>query len=247
MARTLLYDLSVRIRLSDVEKPTLMSRNGFQDAKREQDSILSLAERHTLRWIAARLPSYIHSDHLTSLGFLAMLVAGGAYARSQSNSLFLHAVNVCLFLNWLGDSLDGTLARYRNRLRPRYGFYVDHILDTFSMAALFGGLALSGYMSPRIVACVLIAYFMLCINVYLSTYTLGTFKISFGRFSPTELRLLLGIGNLVLLYKPSIHLVGGSHLLFDIGGVIAATLMVGILIASTARNIHVLYNEERLS
>jgi hypothetical protein len=124
---------------------------------------------------------------------------------------------------------------------------VDHILDTFSMSFLFGGLALSGYMSPQIVALVLIAYFMLCINVYLATYTMGTFRISFGKFSPTELRLLLGIGNLALLYKPTVHILGRSHLLFDIGGAIAAVVMAGILIASTARNIRVLYHAERLS
>jgi len=124
---------------------------------------------------------------------------------------------------------------------------VDHILDTFSMAFLFGGLALSGYMSPKIVAWVLIAYFMLCINIYLATYTLGTFRISFGKFSPTELRVLLGVGNLVLLSKPSVQILGSSYLLFDVGGVIATVLLVGILITSTARNIQVLYNAERLS
>ena len=224
-----------------------MSQPSFQDAQREQNGILASAERQALRWMAARLPAWVHSDHLTSLGLLAMLAAGVAYACSRSNSLFLHAVNVCLVLNWFGDSLDGTLARYRNRLRPRYGFYVDHILDTFSMSFLFGGLALSGYMSPEIVAFVLIAYFMLCINVYLATYTLGTFRISFGKFSPTELRLLLAVGNLALLYRPTVHILGGKYLLFDIGGAIAAVLMVGILVASTARNIQVLYNAERLS
>ncbi|MCI0423662.1 MAG: CDP-alcohol phosphatidyltransferase family protein [Acidobacteria bacterium] len=224
-----------------------MSPLSFQDARREQNGILAEAERQALHWMAARLPGRIHSDHLTSLGLLAMLAAGAAYACSQASSVFLHVVNFCLFLNWVGDSLDGTLARYRNRLRPRYGFYVDHILDTFSMSFLFGGLALSGYMSPQVVALVLIAYFMLCINVYLATYTLGTFKISFGKFSPTELRLLLGIGNVVLFYRPTVHVLGRNYLLFDIGGVIAAALMAGILITSTARNIQVLYNAERLS
>ena len=224
-----------------------MSQPSFQDAKREQNGILASAERQALQWMAARLPTFIHSDHLTSLGLVAMLAAGAAYACSGSNNLFLHVVNLCLLLNWVGDSLDGTLARYRNRLRPRYGFYVDHILDTFSMSFLFGGLALSGYMSPQIVALVLIAYFMLCINVYLATYTLGTFRISFGKFSPTELRLLLGVGNLALLYKPTVQIVGRSYLLFDIGGLIAAVLLVWILITSTVRNIQVLYNAERLS
>jgi phosphatidylglycerophosphate synthase len=224
-----------------------MSQPSFQDAKREQNGILAAAESQALSWMARQLPASVHSDHLTGLGLSAMLAAGVAYACSESSPLFLHAVNLCLLLNWVGDSLDGTLARYRNRLRPRYGFYVDHILDTFSMSFLFGGLALSGYMSPKVVAFVLIAYFMLCINVYLATYTLGTFRISFGKFSPTELRLLLAVGNLALFFNPTVHILGGKYLLFDIGGTIAAVLMVGILVVSTARNIQVLYNAERLS
>jgi phosphatidylglycerophosphate synthase len=224
-----------------------MSQPTFRDAKREQNGILASVECQMLKWMASRLPAWIHSDHLTGLGILAMLAAGVAYAGSRHNDWLLHAVNLCLLLNWVGDSLDGTLARFRNRLRPRYGFYVDHILDTFSMSFLFGGLALSGYMSFQIVALVLISYFMLCINVYLATHTLGVFRISFGKFSPTELRLLLAFGNLVLLFKPTIRILGNSYLLFDIGGLIAAVLMMGILITSTIRNIHVLYNAERLS
>jgi phosphatidylglycerophosphate synthase len=224
-----------------------MSQPTFHDATREQNGILASVERQILKWMASRLPAWVHSDHLTGLGILAMLAAGAAYACSRHNHWLLHAVNLCLLLNWVGDSLDGTLARFRNRLRPRYGFYVDHILDTFSMSFLFGGLALSGYMSFQIVALVLISYFMLCINVYLATHTLGVFRISFGKFSPTELRLLLAFGNLVLLFKPTIRILGKSYLLFDIGGLIAAVLMLGILITSTVRNIHILYNAERLS
>jgi hypothetical protein len=153
-------------------------------------------------------------------------------------------VNLCLLLNWWRQ-FDERWHATGNRLRPRYGFYVDHILDTFSMSSSSVA-GLSGYMSPEIVA-LCIAYFMLCINVYLRNLHSGTFRISFGKFSPTELRLLLAVGNLALLYKPTVHILGGNYLLFDIGGVIAAVLMVGILIASTARNIQVLYNAERLS
>lgn len=223
-----------------------MAQLGFSDARREQNSILAQWEGRVLRWMAGQLPGRVNSDHLTALGVLAMLGAGTSYFLSRTDSGYLHLVNLCLFLNWAGDSLDGTLARHRNRLRPRYGFYVDHILDTFSMSFLFGGLALSGFMSPQVAGFLLIAYFMLCINVYLATYTLGTFKISFGSFSPTELRLLLAAGNLVLFHLPTVRLLGKTWLLFDVGGTVAALLMVGILITSTARNIHTLYNADRL-
>lgn len=218
----------------------------FKNPKRQQDGILARGEARALHWMAARVPDWINSDHLTGLGFLAMVAAGVAYGFSRHNPLLLHAVNLCLVLNWLGDSLDGTLARYRNRTRPRYGFYVDHILDTFSMFFLISGLALSGYMSRSVAGLVLVSYFMLCINVYLATHVTGTFKISFWKLSPTELRLLLIVGNCVLLFDPAVGLLEGRYRLFDVSGIVACGLMAVILITSTIKNIQVLYNAERL-
>jgi archaetidylinositol phosphate synthase len=119
-----------------------------------------------------------------------------------------------LALNWLGDSLDGTLARVRNRQRPRYGFYVDHIVDAFGTLFLLSGLALSGYMSKSIAAALLTAYLMLSIEVYLATYTIGTFHLSFWKFSPTELRILLAIGNIALLYCPIVQIAGSTYRLY---------------------------------
>ena len=218
----------------------------FVDAAREQSSLLAKAERRALNWLVQRMPSKVSSDHLTLMGFLALFLAGMFYYFSKSNPAFLHLVNACLTINWLGDSLDGTLARYRNKQRPRYGFYVDHIIDTFGTLFLFSGLALSSYMSQEVAFALLIAYFMLAINVYLATYTLGQFKLSFGKLSPTELRLLLGIGNIALLYHPRIHLLGQSYLLYDIGGMISIGVMVCVLVASTIRNTKALYELERI-
>src|SRR5438445_5172499 len=171
----------------------------FSDAKREQTSILAPLERAALRALARRMPGWVNSDHLSVLGFAAMFLAGVCYALSKQNPLTLHAVNVFIFLNWFGDSLDGTLARYRNRQRPRYGFYVDHIIDTFGALFLLFGIALSGYMSERIAAAVLISYFMLAINSYLAAYSIGVFKISQWKLGPTELRLLMVVGNIFLI------------------------------------------------
>src|SRR5207244_8282203 len=127
----------------------------FRDATREQTSILAPLERVALRELARRMPAWVNSDHLSILGLLGMLMAGVCYAASKQNPLMLHLVNVFIFLNWFGDSLDGTLARYRDRQRPRYGFYVDHIIDTFSIFFLLCGMTLSGYISHRVGAAVL--------------------------------------------------------------------------------------------
>ena len=218
----------------------------FEDAAREQLGLLASAERRALYWLAHRTPPWLNSDHLTLIGFTAMFFAGLFYYFSRWNSLFLLVVNAWLTVNWLGDSLDGTLARYRKKLRPRYGFYVDHMVDTWGALFLICGLALSNYMSEKVAYATLIVFFMLSINVYLATYTLGKFKISFGKLSPTELRLALVIGNLVLLYRPSIRVLGQTYLLFDVGGIVSIGVMSVVLVSSAIHNTRTLYRLERI-
>ena len=218
----------------------------FQDARREQTSILAPLERAALRAMASRMPRWVNSDHLSLLGLVAMFLAGVCYAASRQNPLTLHLVNLFIFLNWFGDSLDGTLARYRNRQRPRYGFYVDHIIDTFGALFFIFGLALSGFMSERVAAALLIVFLMLAINSYLAAYALGIFKISQWKLGPTEMRLVLIIGNLFLLHSSHTHLFGRRFLLFDVGGVVSIIAMASMLVFSSIKNTHALYQLERL-
>ena len=223
-----------------------MKKNGFQDAKREQTSVLAPLERVALRELARRMPQWVNSDHLSLLGLVSMLLAGACYAASGQNPLMLHLVNLFIFLNWFGDSLDGTLARYRDRQRPRYGFYVDHIIDTFGAMFLILGLTLSGYMTERVAAAVLIVFFMLAINSYLAAYALGIFKISQWKMGPTEMRLILIIGNIYLVHSSHVHLFGHRFLLFDVGGMVSIIGMASILVFSSIKNTYTLYDLERL-
>jgi phosphatidylglycerophosphate synthase len=223
-----------------------MEKTAFKDAARAQMSLLAPLEKPTLIWLARRMPAWVNSDHLTLLGFAAMFLAGAGYALARFDRRVLLVVVAALFLNWLGDSLDGTLARVRNRLRPRYGFYVDHITDAFGSFFLLFGLGLSGYMSWPVALGLTIVYFMLSIEVYLATYTLGTFHLSFWKFSPTELRLLLMIGNLALFFRPVVRLFGEQYLLFDVGGVVGIAGMSLMLIVSAVRHTRSLYLAERL-
>ena len=218
----------------------------FREAKRIQQSFLARAEKRTLVWLAARTPAPINSDHLTLLSLLAMAGAAAGYWWSRNNHAGLIVATFCLALNWLGDSLDGTLARFRNCPRPRYGFYVDHIVDTFGALFLFGGLALSGYMSSWAALGLLIAYFMLSIEIYLASYTLGDFKISYFKMGPTELRLLLATGNLALLWKSTVHLAGRSFKLCDVGATIGIFGMFLVLLISVIQHTIRLYRREPL-
>jgi len=223
-----------------------MATATFQDAERKQLSMLASVEKKTLIWLAHRLPSWVNSDHLTLLGFVSMFAAGLLYWAASVEKLALLGVIAALAVNWFGDSLDGTLARVRNRLRPRYGFYVDHITDAIGTFFLMGGLALSGYMNPFIAMGLMIAYFLLSIEVYLTTYTIGKFHLSFWSFGPTELRLLLCVGNIALFCRPVVKLFGHEMLLFDVGGTVGICGMAAMLIWASIRHTIQLYNSERL-
>ncbi len=218
----------------------------FPHMLRVQESWVAVGEKRALLWLAARTPDSIGPDHLTVFGLAAQIGAGVCYALSAWNRYALLGAIACLAFNWLGDSLDGTLARVRQRQRPRYGFYVDHMVDSFGALALMGGLALSGFMHPAIAIGLLIAFLMLSIQSYLATHALGEFRISFWCFGPTELRILLAVGNLALFWKPAVHLFGSGYRLFDIGGAIGLIGMGLMVVVFTLQNTIRLYREERI-
>lgn len=228
--------------MQDQRKP------GFKDAVRDQSSLLAPLEKPTLIWLAHRMPAWVNSDHLTLLGFVSLSAAGLCYAAARWDRRWLLVVIPLLVLNWFGDSLDGTLARVRNRQRPRYGFYVDHITDAFGTSILIGGLAASTYMNPYLGLTLLILYLLLSIQTYLATYVFGTFQLSFGKFSPTELRIVLCIGSIALMYRPWVKLFGsGPWRLYDVGGLVAVVLMGVLVVAASVQNVARLYREERIS
>lgn len=218
----------------------------FKNARRVQNTIVTGLEKKALRGLAKRMPLWVNSDHLTAVGFAAQFLVGVSYVLARYDARWLWAACGFLFLNWFGDSLDGTLARYRDRQRPRYGFYVDHVIDSFGAVFLCGGLAFSGYMSPVVAMALLTGFLMLSIESYLTAYCLGEFYLGHFLLGPTEIRLFLGVGNVALLYKAHVHFMKSVYLLFDIGGVVACVGMAGMLVVSAIRHTAVLYNEERL-
>jgi phosphatidylglycerophosphate synthase len=218
----------------------------FKNATRLQNSFTAATERKALLWLAARIPSFINSDHLTLLGFVAMFLAGCGYALARWTPWGLLLATLFLALNWFGDSLDGTLARVRNRQRPRYGFYVDHMIDSFGALFLMSGLAVSGYIDWRIATGLLVAFLLLSIESYLASYTLGIFRLSFAKFGPTEIRLLLGIANAILFFLPSARIPGWSHRFLDIGGAIAIVAMTAMAIFAAVTHTLSLYRQETL-
>lgn len=214
--------------------------------KRIHNSILFNPELRALRWMAQRLPRAIGPDHLTALALGSMFLTGLSYFFSSRAPIFLFAASFWLVVNWFGDSLDGTVARVRNQQRPRYGYYVDHICDAFGALFLFAGLASSGIMSERVGLALLIAYFLIAINSYLAACSIGEFRVSFWRFGPTELRLLLIAGNTAAFFNPTVRLFGQEWLFFDVGGLIGAAGITLVTLVSAIQTTKRLYAMERV-
>jgi archaetidylinositol phosphate synthase len=219
--------ISVRVAPPGVTPP------GSPAPVRVHGALTAAAERRLLQALAQRAPAFLTSDQLTCLGLLGQLGAGAAYAAAHRHPWALWLVNLGVVLNWLGDSLDGTLARVRNRQRPRYGFYVDHVTDVFGASALLAGLAASGLVHGAVAAAMLVGFLLLAAESYLAAYTLHRFALSQGPFGPTELRLLLLAGNAAVVRHPAVHILGHRVLLFDLGGGIGAAGMV-CLVAGVA-------------
>ena len=214
--------------------------------EREYGSILSIPEKKVLLWLAKRMPACVNSDHLTLLGLFSMFAAGGCFWLARWNRYALFAVIAALVLNWFGDSLDGTVARVRNRQRPRYGYYVDHVIDLIGTAALLLGMALSGFMTPLIAAALLSAYLIVAAETFLATYARQVFNLSRFGFGPTELRIVLSIGAIRLFINPWVHLGGRQFLLFDVGGAIASAGLLAAFLYSAVGNTYRLYKDEPL-
>jgi len=203
---------------------------------REHRSVLAAVEKRLLIRIAERIPLPIHSDHLTSLALGAMALAGAAFAAARWDRRALWIVVFALTLNWFGDSLDGTLARVRRSERPRYGFYVDHVLDIVGATLLFAGMACSTLMHPGIALGLLTAYLLVSGEVFLATAVRGVFRMSFAGVGPTELRILLAVGAIALLRDPHVGLGPFTVRLFDFGGLIGICALAAVFAVSVVRN-----------
>src|ERR1051325_6579060 len=169
------------------------------DHIREQRSLLADREAKLLIWLARRMPQQVTSDALSLVGLLSMLAAAASFVAIRHTPWGAVALVAALAANWFGDSLDGTLARVRNQQRPRYGYYVDHVIDVAGTAVLLLGIAVSGAMNPAIAMALLAAYLLVSAESYLATHAVGVFRISFAGFGPTELRIVLAIGGVALV------------------------------------------------
>jgi phosphatidylglycerophosphate synthase len=202
---------------------------------REKKFLLAVPEARVLEWIARRLPGWVKPDHLTGLGVAASIAIAAAYVLSNGDKTWLWAASALLVVHWMGDSLDGTLARVRRSERPRYGYYLDHLVDAFATAAIGIGLGLSPYMLLAVGLAIVVAYLILSINTYLETQAFGVFTLGYGRLGPTEARLALIALNTALALGVGIEVLDVG--LLDAAGIGIAAAMIIALIARAGRNL----------
>ena len=216
------------------------------DHIREHRSLLASAEKRLLVHIARRLPLWLTSDHLTLLGLGSLGAAGLAFSAIPDTPWGAPCLALTLAANWFGDSLDGTVARVRAQQRPRYGYYVDHVIDLAGTAALFAGIGASGLMQPSIALALLAAYLLVSAETYLATHTVGVFRLSFAGVGPTELRILIAVGGFYVAAHPWVEIAGARVRLLDVSGLVAVAGLTLVFVVSAIRNARALYLAEPL-
>ncbi|MFL5895227.1 MAG: CDP-alcohol phosphatidyltransferase family protein [Thermoleophilaceae bacterium] len=223
-----------------------MTSTAAVESTREPNFLLARHEKRLLVAIARRLPRWILPNDLTALGVVAAVAICIAYQATNLGSGWLWVASGLLVVHWLGDSLDGTLARVRGIERPRYGYYLDHLVDAISTACIGIGLGLSPFMLLSTGALIVVAYLMLSINVYLESQAFGRFSIGYGKVGPTEVRvLLIALNTALALGAPlGFHLAGIEMTAFDVAGLAIAAVMVALLGARAVANLRALKVEE---
>jgi archaetidylinositol phosphate synthase len=216
------------------------------EAEREPNFLLAGAERRFLPWVAQRLPRRVLPDDMTALGVAAALGVCAAYQLSNDGKGWLWVASALLVVQWLGDSLDGTLARVRGIQRPKYGYYLDHLVDAIATAAIGIGLGLSPFMLLSVGTLVVVAYLILSINVYLESYALGRFSLGYGYLGPTEIRLILIALNtaLALGWGLDFRIVELDVTVLDVVGLGIAGVMIALLTTRAFKNLRELAREE---
>ncbi len=215
--------------------PKVKKGHAVEQHSRVNRILLGPLERPALKWLAEHMPGWMTPDILTGIGFAGAVLIAVSYYLTNYNPAFLWLASFGFVVNWFGDSLDGTLARFRHIERPRYGFFLDHTLDSASETIIFIGLGLSPYVNLNLAFLALVGYLLLSIFVFISTYVSGEFKISYGRFGPTEIRAVAILANTLIFFmgNPVVHLFNWSVQLYDLLLGFITVVLYSIFIVST--------------
>lgn len=212
----------------------------IKEHTRINDILLGPLERPALHWLAAHMPAWVTPDICTIVGTLGAVLTLVSYGLSNINANYLWLASLGFFINWFGDSLDGTLARYRHIERPRYGYYIDHTIDVVCQVMIFLGLGLTPYISFNVACLALISYLLLSVLVYIRTYVVGEFKISYGKLGPTESRAIAVLLNVAMFFfgMQTIVFFQANISLYDLFVAGVALLLMGFFVRTALQEAH---------
>lgn len=217
----------------------------MKPVQRIQKNMLAIAERRLLNWLCARLPNWIMPDHLTAIGFVGSLLVSAGYALSSWHPAWLFVSVVAFFINWFGDSLDGSLARFRKTERPGYGYMVDHSTDSLANALLGVGLGCSPYIRMDVALFAIIGYLLMSIHTFIAAKVMGEFRLSYMAGGPTELRIMLIIMSLTMFaLGPKASFLPGFTV-FDIFAFTVGLVLMLLFIVQTVGAARVLAAQEK--
>ena len=207
----------------------------IRPVQRIQRNILAAGERRLLTWLASRMPPSITPDRLTSIGFTGAALVATGYALSYFNIYWLWLSVVAYFINWFGDSLDGSLARFRKIERPKFGYFIDHSTDALGNMLIMIGLGLSPFLRMDVALFGLGAYLLLSIHTFVAARVVDEFRLSYVAAGPTELRLVLIAMTLSMFATGPGYVFGIDLSPFDIfiGGL--GAILVLLFVVQTAR------------
>lgn len=207
---------------------------------RIQQNLTARAERRVLDWLCARLPLWVTPDRLTALGFAGAVLVACGFGLSNFGRDWLWLALLGFVLNWFGDSLDGSIARFRKIERPDYGYFIDHSLDALANTLLVLGLGLSPYLRMDTALFGLVGYLLLSVHTFISARIFGVFQLSYLGGGPTEMRLaLMVMTGVMYVVGPETSVIWPVGNLafspFDVFVCVLGTFLGGIFIFHTAR------------
>jgi archaetidylinositol phosphate synthase len=207
---------------------------------RIQQNMLAQGERRLLNWFCPRIPLWLTPDRLTMIGFLGSLLCSVAYVLSNQSSAWLWLVIPGYLINWFGDSLDGSIARYRKIERPRYGYFIDHSADALSTSILLAAIGMTPHMRLDIAFYALAGYMLLSCHAFIAANVADEFRLSYAAAGPTELRIMLIVMTLLMIGDDPPPVAWNGLTWFDLFGLLIATILVGLFIVQTASTARIL-------
>ncbi|MGE4410391.1 MAG: CDP-alcohol phosphatidyltransferase family protein [Sphingobium sp.] len=221
---------------------TSLHHNEAKKIERIQQNLLARTERKVLNWLCARMPDQVSPDMLTTLGMVGAFMVFAGYVSSNLSDNWLWLTIAGYVVQWFGDSMDGSLARFRKTERPRYGYFLDHSCDGLATTLVVVGIGLSDYVLLEVALVALAGYLLLSIHAFLSVRVLGELKLSYAYAGPTELRLILIVLTLAMISAGSAPVFFDTLTWFDliigsVGGLLIIFFIVQTIV--TARRLAV--------